>query len=141
MYFWKMWLSHGTLIPRTLYFQDTKVLFLEKYVIDNWKPKRYALDYSAFNQPHKSFYVNFWWWDFSLIFHLTPSIYAFRRKFFNINDQTYSINNIINRCCHLEIIKEKYWYLNFQALKKLTQYSFWAVIWIVVQMYLFSVGP
>ena len=63
-----------------------------------------------------------------IIFHLTPSIYAFRRNCFHINDKTYSINNIIDRCRHLEIIKEKYGYLNFQTLKKLTQYSCWAVI-------------
>ena len=128
----KIFLSHWTIIPRTSNFQDTKVLFIEKFAPDNWKPKGYALDYSGLNQPLKSFYGNFWWWDFSLIFHLTPSIYAFRCNFFYINDSTYSINNIIYRCRHSEIIKEKYECLNFQALKKLTKYYFLPVIWIVV---------
>ena len=51
----------------------------------------------------------------------------FAAIFFYINDKTHSINNNIDRCRHLEIIKEKYGYLNFQALKKLTQYSCLAV--------------
>ena len=38
--------------------------------------------------------------------------------FFYVNAKTNSINNIIYRCRHLEIINEKYEYLNFQALKK-----------------------
>ena len=92
----------------------------------------------GFSHPFKSFYVNFGWWNFSLIILLIPAIYAFRCIFFYVNDRTNFSTIIKYQYRHSVFIKEIYEYLNFQAQQKTTPKLFLTVIWIVTQMYLFS---
>ena len=48
IFFWKKGLSHWTIIQRTSNFQEMNILLLEKLALDNWKPNKYALEYSRF---------------------------------------------------------------------------------------------
>ena len=81
---------------------------MKKVALGNCKPEGYALDFSGFNLPLKSFLML----RFQSYFAPNSLNLCFSLQFFYINGKTNSINNIIHRCRHLEIINEKYEYLN-----------------------------
>ena len=64
---------------------------------------------------------HFEWWDFSLIFRLISSIYSLFLICFYLNDWTHPFGNTTYHFRHLELIKEKFEYFNFQAQKKLSK--------------------